>query len=176
MAEKVIKEKKAAAPKAPKAAKPKAAPKPKAEPKPQMSKEELSAAVYEAIKKAAVELKPAEEKKEVFVPEAPKEVKKIKCTSDERLMHSLAWIYMVLGLLVSVGLIITGIVLKTTTVTADDPFFNEYITAEGADTAQTLGLICIILGVVSVLPTLVSFAFMRLFANISHRLTSLDKK
>ena len=167
MAEKVIKEKKAAAEKAPKAAKPKAAPKPKAEPKPQMSKEELSAAVYEAIKKAAVELKPAE---------APKEVKKIKCTSDERLMHSLAWIYLVLGLLVSVGLIITGIVLKTTTVTADDPFFNEYITAEGADTAQTLGLVCIILGIVSVLPTLVSFAFMRLFANISHRLTSLDKK
>lgn len=170
MAEKVIKEKKAAAPKAPKAAKPKAAP------KPQMSKEELSAAVQVAIENAMTKLKAAEEKQEVFVPEAPKEVKKIKCTSDERLMHSLAWIYLVLGLLVSVGLIITGIVLKTTTVTADDPFFNEYITAEGADTAQTLGLICIILGVVSVLPTLVSFAFMRLFANISHRLTSLDKK
>lgn len=169
MAEKVVKEKKAAAPKAPKAAKPKAAP------KSQMSKEELSAAVYEAIKKAALELKPAEEKKEVFVPEAPKEVKKIKCTSDERLMHSLAWIYLVLGLLVSVGLIITGIVLKTTTVT-DDPTFEPYLIVEGADTAQTLGLICIILGVVSVLPTLVSFAFMRLFANISHRLTSLDKK
>ena len=166
MAEKVIKEKKAAAEKAPKAAKPKAAPKPKAEPKPQMSKEELSAAVYEAIKKAAVELKPAEEKKEVFVPEAPKEVKKIKCTSDERLMHSLAWIYLVLGLISSVALLITGIVLEAT----EDSFLAQYL--DGPD----MGLICIILSVVLLLPTLVSFAFMRLFANISHRLTSLDKK
>ena len=166
MAEKVIKEKKAAAPKAPKAAKPKAAPKPKAEPKPQMNKEELSAAVYEAIKKAAVELKPAEEKKEVFVPEAPKEVKKIKCTSDERLMHSLAWIYLVLGLISSVALLITGIVLEAT----EDSFLAQYL--DGPD----MGLICIILGIVLLLPTLVSFAFMRLFANISHRLTSLDKK
>ena len=157
MAEKVIKEKKAAAPKAPKAAKPKAAPKPKAEPKPQMSKEELSAAVYEAIKKAAVELKPAE---------APKEVKKIKCTSDERLMHSLAWIYLVLGLISSVALLITGIVLEAT----EDSFLAQYL--DGPD----MGLICIILGIVLLLPTLVSFAFMRLFANISHRLTSLDKK
>ena len=157
MAEKVIKEKKAAAEKAPKAAKPKAAPKPKAEPKPQMSKEELSAAVYEAIKKAAVELKPAE---------APKEVKKIKCTSDERLMHSLAWIYLALGLISSVALLITGIVLEAT----EDSFFAQYL--DGPD----MGLICIILGVVLLLPTLVSFAFMRLFANISHRLTSLDKK
>ena len=166
MAEKVIKEKKAAAEKAPKAAKPKAAPKPKAEPKPQMNKEELSAAVYEAIKKAAVELKPAEEKKEVFVPEAPKEVKKIKCTSDERLMHSLAWIYLVLGLISSVALLITGIVLEAT----EDSFLAQYL--DGPD----MGLICIILGIVLLLPTLVSFAFMRLFANISHRLTSLDKK
>lgn len=166
MAEKVIKEKKATAPKAPKAAKPKAAPKPKAEPKPQMNKEELSAAVYEAIKKAAVELKPAEEKKEVFVPEAPKEVKKIKCSSDERLMHSLAWIYLVLGLISSVALLITGIVLEAT----EDSFLAQYL--DGPD----MGLICIILGVVLLLPTLVSFAFMRLFANISHRLTSLDKK
>ena len=166
MAEKVIKEKKAAAPKAPKAAKPKAAPKPKAEPKPQMNKEELSAAVYEAIKKAALELKPAEEKKEVFVPEAPKEVKKIKCTSDERLMHSLAWIYLVLGLISSVALLITGIVLEAT----EDSFLAQYL--DGPD----MGLICIILGIVLLLPTLVSFAFMRLFANISHRLTSLDKK
>ena len=157
MAEKVIKEKKAAAEKAPKAAKPKAAPKPKAEPKPQMSKEELSAAVYEAIKKAAVELKPAE---------APKAVKKIKCTSDERLMHSLAWIYLALGLISSVALLITGIVLEAT----EDSFFAQYL--DGPD----MGLICIILGVVLLLPTLVSFAFMRLFANISHRLTSLDKK
>lgn len=157
MAEKVIKEKKATAPKAPKAAKPKAAPKPKAEPKPQMSKEELSAAVYEAIKKAAVELKPAE---------APKEVKKIKCTSDERLMHSLAWIYLVLGLISSVALLITGIVLEAT----EDSFLAQYL--DGPD----MGLICIVLGVVLLLPTLVSFAFMRLFANISHRLTSLDKK
>ena len=157
MAEKVIKEKKAAAEKAPKAAKPKAAPKPKAEPKPQMSKEELSAAVYEAIKKAAVELKPAE---------APKEVKKIKCTSDERLMHSLAWIYLVLGLISSVALLITGIVLEAT----EDSFLAQYL--DGPD----MGLICIILGIVLLLPTLVSFAFMRLFANISHRLTSLDKK
>ena len=166
MAEKVIKEKKAAAPKAPKAAKPKAAPKPKAEPKPQMNKEELSAAVYEAIKKAALELKPAEEKKEVFVPEAPKEVKKIKCTSDERLMHSLASIYLVLGLISSVALLITGIVLEAT----EDSFLAQYL--DGPD----MGLICIILGIVLLLPTLVSFAFMRLFANISHRLTSLDKK
>lgn len=166
MAEKVIKEKKATAPKAPKAAKPKAAPKPKTEPKPQMNKEELSAAVYEAIKKAAVELKPAEEKKEVFVPEAPKEVKKIKCTSDERLMHSLAWIYLVLGLISSVALLITGIVLEAT----EDSFLAQYL--DGPD----MGLICIILGIVLLLPTLVSFAFMRLFANISHRLTSLDKK
>ena len=166
MAEKVIKEKKAAAPKAPKAAKPKAAPKPKAEPKPQMSKEELSAAVYEAIKKAALELKPAEEKKEVFVPEAPNEVKKIKCSSDERLMHSLAWIYLVLGLISSVALLITGIVLEAT----EDSFLAQYL--DGPD----MGLICIILGIVLLLPTLVSFAFMRLFANISHRLTSLDKK
>ena len=166
MAEKVIKEKKATAEKAPKAAKPKAAPKPKAEPKPQMNKEELSAAVYEAIKKAALELKPAEEKKEVFVPEAPKEVKKIKCTSDERLMHSLAWIYLVLGLISSVALLITGIVLEAT----EDSFLAQYL--DGPD----MGLICIILGVVLLLPTLVSFAFMRLFANISHRLTSLDKK
>ncbi len=157
MAEKVIKEKKATAPKAPKAAKPKAAPKPKAEPKPQMSKEDLSAAVYEAIKKAAVELKPAE---------APKEVKKIKCTSDERLMHSLAWIYLVLGLISSVALLITGIVLEAT----EDSFLAQYL--DGPD----MGLICIVLGVVLLLPTLVSFAFMRLFANISHRLTSLDKK
>ena len=157
MAEKVIKEKKAAAPKAPKAAKPKAAPKPKAEPKPQMNKEELSAAVYEAIKKAAVELKPAE---------APKEVKKIKCSSDERLMHSLAWIYLVLGLISSVALLITGIVLEAT----EDSFLAQYL--DGPD----MGLICIVLGVVLLLPTLVSFAFMRLFANISHRLTSLDKK
>ncbi len=157
MAEKVIKEKKAAAPKAPKAAKPKAAPKPKAEPKPQMSKEDLSAAVYEAIKKAAVELKPAE---------APKEVKKIKCSSDERLMHSLAWIYLVLGLISSVALLITGIVLEAT----EDSFLAQYL--DGPD----MGLICIVLGVVLLLPTLVSFAFMRLFANISHRLTSLDKK
>lgn len=166
MAEKVIKEKKATAPKAPKAAKPKAAPKPKAEPKPQMNKEELSAAVYEAIKKAALELKPAEEKKEVFVPEAPKEVKKIKCTSDERLMHSLAWIYLVLGLISSVALLITGIVLEAT----EDSFLAQYL--DGPD----MGLICIVLGIVLLLPTLVSFAFMRLFANISHRLTSLDKK
>ena len=157
MAEKVIKEKKATAPKAPKAAKPKAAPKPKAEPKPQMSKEELSAAVYEAIKKAAVELKPAE---------APKEVKKIKCTSDERLMHSLAWIYLVLGLISSVALLITGVVLEAT----EDSFLAQYL--DGPD----MGLICIVLGIVLLLPTLVSFAFMRLFANISHRLTSLDKK
>ena len=122
--------------------------------------------VYEAIKKAAVELKPAEEKKEVFVPEAPKEVKKIKCTSDERLMHSLAWIYLVLGLIRSVALLITGIVQEST----EDSFLAQYL--DGPD----MGLICIVLGVVLLLPTLVSFAFMRLFANISHRLTSLDKK
>lgn len=160
MAEKVIKEKKAAAPKAPKAAKPKAAP------KPQMSKEELSAAVQVAIENAMTKLKAAEEKQEVFVPEAPKEVKKIKCTSDERLMHSLAWIYLVIGLISSVALLITGIVLEAT----EDSFFAQYL--DGPD----MGLICIVLGVVLLLPTLVSFAFMRLFANISHRLTSLDKK
>lgn len=166
MAEKVIKEKKAAAPKAPKAAKPKAAPKPKAEPKPQMSKEELSAAVEVAIENAMTKLKAAEKKEEVFVPEAPKEVKKIKCTSDERLMHSLAWIYLVLGLISSVALLVTGIVLEAT----EDSFLAQYL--DGPD----MGLICIILGIVLLLPTLVSFAFMRLFANISHRLTSLDKK
>jgi hypothetical protein len=160
MAEKVIKEKKAAAPKAPKAAKPKAAP------KPQMSKEELSAAVQVAIENAMTKLKAAEEKQEVFVPEAPKEVKKIKCTSDERLMHSLAWIYLVIGLISSVALLITGIVLEAT----EDSFLAQYL--DGPD----MGLICIVLGVVLLLPTLVSFAFMRLFANISHRLTSLDKK
>ena len=160
MAEKVIKEKKAAAPKAPKAAKPKAAP------KPQMSKEELSAAVQVAIENAMTKLKAAEEKQEVFVPEAPKEVKKIKCTSDERLMHSLAWIYLVIGLISSVALLITGIVLEVT----EDSFLAQYL--DGPD----MGLICIVLGVVLLLPTLVSFAFMRLFANISHRLTSLDKK
>ncbi len=160
MAEKVIKEKKAAAPKAPKAAKPKAAP------KPQMSKEDLSAAVQVAIENAMTKLKAAEEKQEVFVPEAPKEVKKIKCTSDERLMHSLAWIYLVLGLISSVALLITGIVLEAT----EDSFLAQYL--DGPD----MGLICIILGIVLLLPTLVSFAFMRLFANISHRLTSLDKK
>lgn len=160
MAEKVIKEKKAAAPKAPKAAKPKAAP------KPQMSKEELSAAVQVAIENAMTKLKDAEEKQEVFVPEAPKEVKKIKCTSDERLMHSLAWIYLVIGLISSVALLITGIVLEAT----EDSFLAQYL--DGPD----MGLICIVLGVVLLLPTLVSFAFMRLFANISHRLTSLDKK
>lgn len=160
MAEKVIKEKKAAAPKAPKAAKPKAAP------KPQMSKEDLSAAVQVAIENAMTKLKAAEEKQEVFVPEAPKEVKKIKCTSDERLMHSLAWIYLVIGLISSVALLITGIVLEAT----EDSFLAQYL--DGPD----MGLICIVLGVVLLLPTLVSFAFMRLFANISHRLTSLDKK
>lgn len=160
MAEKVIKEKKAAAPKAPKAAKPKAAP------KPQMSKEDLSAAVQVAIENAMTKLKAAEEKQEVFVPEAPKEVKKIKCTSDERLMHSLAWIYLVIGLISSVALLITGIVLEAT----EDSFLAQYL--DGPD----MGLICIILGIVLLLPTLVSFAFMRLFANISHRLTSLDKK
>ena len=160
MAEKVIKEKKAAAPKAPKAAKPKAAP------KSQMSKEELSAAVQVAIENAMTKLKAAEEKQEVFVPEAPKEVKKIKCTSDERLMHSLAWIYLVIGLISSVALLITGIVLEAT----EDSFLAQYL--DGPD----MGLICIVLGVVLLLPTLVSFAFMRLFANISHRLTSLDKK
>lgn len=160
MAEKVIKEKKAAAPKAPKAAKPKAAP------KPQMSKEELSAAVQVAIENAMTKLKAAEEKQEVFVPEAPKEVKKIKCTSDERLMHSLAWIYLVIGLISSIALLITGIVLEAT----EDSFLAQYL--DGPD----MGLICIVLGVVLLLPTLVSFAFMRLFANISHRLTSLDKK
>lgn len=160
MAEKVIKEKKAAAPKAPKAAKPKAAP------KPQMSKEELSAAVQVAIENAMTKLKAAEEKQEVFVPEAPKEVKKIKCTSDERLMHSLAWIYLVIGLISSAALLITGIVLEAT----EDSFLAQYL--DGPD----MGLICIVLGVVLLLPTLVSFAFMRLFANISHRLTSLDKK
>lgn len=160
MAEKVIKEKKAAAPKAPKAAKPKAAP------KPQMSKEDLSAAVQVAIENAMTKLKAAEEKQEVFVPEAPKEVKKIKCTSDERLMHSLAWIYLVIGLISSAALLITGIVLEAT----EDSFLAQYL--DGPD----MGLICIVLGVVLLLPTLVSFAFMRLFANISHRLTSLDKK
>ena len=164
---KVIKEKKEAAPKAKaaKAAKPKAA-RPKAAPKAQLSKEDVQSAVYEAVKAAALEIKAAETPKEA-APVAPvKEVKKIKCTSDERLMSSLAIIYLVLGLLCSVALIITGIVLEAT----EDSFMAQYL--DGPD----MGLICIIVGVVLLLPTLVQYACMKLFANISHRLTSLDKK
>lgn len=161
MATKKVKEEKEvkvtkAAPKAKKAA-----PKAKAAPTPQLTKDDVQAAVYTAVKAAVLEVKAAEPKPEVK--EAPK---CIKYTSDERLMKSLAIICLVVGLIVSAACIIGGIILEV----QKDSFLAQYI--DGPD----MGIILLVSGVCVLLVTLVQYACMSLFANISHRLTSLDKK
>lgn len=164
-AEKEVKAPKAAPKaKAPKAAKPKAEPKPKAAPAPQLSKEDIQAAVYAAVKAAVSEVKAAEPKPVVpeGKPEPKKEVKKIGKSSDEKLMTALAIIYLVLGVLAIVAVIVGGFIA--------DGYRDEYV--EGLN----VGLICIGAGVLMILPVLVQYAFMKLFANISYRLSSMDKK
>lgn len=150
---------KAKAPRAPKA---KAAAKPKAEPKPQLTKEDIQAAVYEAVKAAMAEVKAAEPKPEVKAEEPKKEIKPVVKTSDEKLMDSLAFINLILGIVGIIALIATGFIVEANR----DPYL------EGPDLRPILAGV----GVVLVLPVLLQYACLRLFTNISHRLSSMDKK
>lgn len=159
---------KAAKPKAepkPKVAKPKAEPKPKAAPAPQLSKEDVQAAVYAAVKAAVTEVKAAEPKPEVKE-EPKKEAKEIKLTGAERLLNFFAYFYLVIGLLASVACVVGGIMLEVN----KDSFLAQYV--DGPDMGATL----IGTGIGIIIPTLVQFAVMKLFVNISHRLTSIDEK
>ena len=164
--------KKAAAKKAAPKAKAPRATKPKAAAQPQLTKEEVQAAMYEAVKTALMEVKAAEAPAEEIKPIVKDEVKPaaqtcpIPFSKAERLMTVLAKIYLVLGLLVSAALIIVGAVMELTT----DSFFRDYMDGTAEGWQLILG------GVVLLLPTLVQYACMSLFVNVSKRLTSLDSK
>ena len=160
---------KATKPKAPNAAKPKAEPKPKAAPSPQLTKEEMQSAIYTAVKAAVLEIKAAEPAPEIKVelPQPPKqEPKKIKKSGDERLLTFFAYLYLVIGLVAAVACMVGGIILEIN----EDSFMSQYI--DGPDMGATL----IGAGAGIIVSTLVQYTVLKLFVNISHRLTSLDEK
>ena len=167
-----------AAPKAKATPKAKTAPKTK-ETKPKaaaLTKEDIQTAVYEAVKAAMLEAQAAkveagsevkvEEVVEVAQPvvaEEPKKVlKKYVRSSDEKLMISLAIINLVLGVMGIIALVIFGFV--------EDANRDPYL--EGPN----FGMIASIVGLALLLIMLLQYACLKLFANISHRLSNIDKK
>ena len=97
-----------------------------------------------------------------MVEEPKKEIKPVVKTSDEKLMDSLAFINLILGIVGIIALIATGFIVEANR----DPYL------EGPDLRPILAGV----GVVLVLPVLLQYACLRLFTNISHRLSSMDKK
>ena len=172
MAETKVETKKTKVASTKKAAPKKAAPKkaaPKAAAQPQLTKEEIQAAMYEAVKTALTEVKAAEAAKaeevakEVKPEEKPQPIKK---SGSEKLLNAIAYIYLIFGLIASVGMIAVGIYAELTT----DSFFAQY--QEGAIPGYSL--ICA--GLAMLLPILVQYAILKLYVNISHRLSSIDAK
>lgn len=147
----------------------KAAPK-KAAPKTQtFTKEEMQEAINAAVQTAVQNQKPAEAPAPEPAP-APVQEKKVleeaKYSGSENLMTVIATIILVLGIIGAIVLIIVGIVQLA------EPSYSYY---DYHSVSGGMGVGLIIYGALILLLSLMQFGMIKLYVNMSYRLTSIDK-
>ena len=88
-------------------------------------------------------------------------------SSAESILNIVIGVMLVIGLIISVGLIALGIIAMTDSSAVDDI---------GSYSGAAVGLICIVMGVVNIIVTLIGWAMGKLWINISRNLFNINNK